>query len=168
MNTISPRAEGLLTTFGLGHWKPASGTWGSMPPVFVAGAVVAMGISNPAVRGVYDLLLVLIFVVFSAACVLWGTDAEARWKKDPGQVVADETAGQCVTLLMIPSAMLGSPVSAFLTLLGAFLLFRAFDILKPWPAGAMQNIRGGWGILLDDWVAGFMAGVVIWVVHVWL
>jgi len=83
-------------------------------------------------------------------------------------VVADETAGQCVTLLMIPTAMLGTPLSAFLTLLGAFLLFRAFDILKPWPAGAMQNIRGGWGILLDDWVAGFMAGVVIWIVHIWL
>jgi len=168
MNTISPTAEGLLTTFGLGHWKPASGTWGSMPPVIVAGAIVAMGVSNPAVRGVYDVLMVVIFIVFSAACVLWGTDAEARWTKDPGQVVADETAGQCVTLIMIPSAMLGSPISAFLTLLGAFLLFRAFDILKPWPAGAMQNIRGGWGILLDDWVAGFMAGVVIWAVYLWL
>lgn len=165
MNTISPAAEGLLTTFGLGHWKPASGTWGSMPPVIVAGVVTAAGISNPAVRGIYDVLMVVIFIIFSAACILWGTDAEARWKKDPGQVVADETAGQCVTLIMIPSAMLGSPVSAFLTLVGAFLLFRAFDILKPWPAGAMQNIRGGWGILLDDWVAGFMAGAVILIIH---
>ncbi len=166
MNTISPTAEGLLTTFGLGHWKPASGTWGSMPPVFVAGAIAAIGISNPAVRGIYDVLMVLIFVIFSAACVFWGTDAEARWKKDPGQVVADETAGQCVTLIMIPSVMLTSPMSAFMTLVGAFLLFRAFDILKPWPAGAMQNIRGGWGILLDDWVAGFMAGAVIWIIHI--
>jgi len=165
MNTISPTAEGFLTTFGLGHWKPASGTWGSMPPVFAAGILVAIGVTNPAVRGIYDLLMLLIFVIFSAACVFWGTDAEARWKKDPGQVVADETAGQCVTLIMIPTAMLGSPLSAFLTLVGAFLLFRAFDILKPWPAGAMQNIRGGWGILLDDWVAGLMAGAVIWIVH---
>lgn len=166
MNTISPMAAGLLTTFGLGHMKPASGTWGSMPPVIVAGVVTAAGITNPAVRGIYDVLMVAIFIIFSAACVLWGTDAEARWKKDPGQVVADETAGQCVTLLMIPSAMLGSPGSAFLTLVGAFLLFRAFDILKPWPAGAMQGIRGGWGILLDDWVAGLMAGVVIWIFHI--
>jgi len=165
MNTISPTAEGLLTTFGLGHWKPASGTWGSMPPVFIAGIVTAAGITTPAIRGIYDIIMVLIFIVFSAACVLWGTDAEARWKKDPGQVVADETAGQCVTLIMIPTAMLSSPMSAILTLVGAFLLFRAFDILKPWPAGAMQNIRGGWGILLDDWIAGFMAGVVIWVIH---
>ncbi len=165
MNTISPRAEGLLTTFGLGHLKPASGTWGSMPPVFIAAAVTTAGITTPAVRSIYDLLMVAIFIIFSAACVFWGTDAEARWKKDPGQVVADETAGQCVTLIMIPSAMLGSPFSAFMTLLGAFLLFRAFDILKPWPAGAMQNIRGGWGILLDDWIAGLMAGVVIWIMY---
>lgn len=166
MNTISPIASGFLTTFGLGHLKPASGTWGSLPPVIVAGIVTAAGIETPAVRGIYDVLMVLIFVIFSWACIAWGTDAEARWKKDPGQVVADETAGQCVTLLMIPTAMLGTTESAILTLLGAFLLFRAFDILKPWPAGAMQRVRGGWGILLDDWIAGLMAGIAIWIVHI--
>lgn len=165
MNTISPTAERLLTTFGLGHLKPASGTWGSMPPVLVAGFLAASGITTPGLRSVYDIFMILTFVVFSAACVIWGSDAEARWKKDPGQVVADETAGQCVTLIMIPSVMLTSPLSAFLTILGAFLLFRAFDILKPWPAGAMQNIRGGWGILLDDWIAGFMAGLIIWGIY---
>lgn len=165
MNTIAPTAERLLTTFGLGHRKPASGTWGSMPPVILAFVLGWIGIANPSIYAVYALALVLIFVIFSAACVIWGTDAEARWKKDPGQVVADETAGQCVTLLMIPTAMMGNFVSLFFTMIGAFLLFRAFDILKPWPAGAMQNIRGGWGILLDDWIAGFMAGIVIWIIH---
>ncbi len=168
MNTISRGAERLLTTFGLGHFKPASGTWGSLPPVLLGGAILSFGLTSASVRGIYDIVMVLVFVVFSAACVLWGNDAEMRWKKDPGQVVADETAGMCVTLLMIPTAMLGTPGSAFLTLLGAFLLFRAFDILKPWPAGAMQSIRGGWGILLDDWVAGFMAGIVIWIIQWWM
>ena len=165
MNTISPTAERLLTTFGLGHMKPASGTWGSLPPVVVGGLVMLSGASNPATRSVYDVLMILCFVVFSWACVAWGTDAEARWKKDPGQVVADETAGQAVTLLMIPGAMFETTQSTILVLIGAFLLFRAFDILKPWPAGAMQGIRGGWGILLDDWIAGLMAGIAIWIVH---
>lgn len=165
MNTIAPTAERLLTTFGLGHMKPASGTWGSMPPVILAGIMGLIGTTSPSMRSVYDIVLVVIFIIFSAACVIWGTDAEARWKKDPGQVVADETAGQCVTLLMIPTAMMGNLVSLIFTMLGAFLLFRAFDILKPWPAGAMQKIRGGWGILLDDWIAGFMAGIVIWIIH---
>lgn len=165
MNTIAPKAERLLTTFGLGHMKPASGTWGSMPPVFLAGILAWIGVTNPSMHIVYIISMVLIFIIFSAACVIWGTDAEARWKKDPGQVVADETAGQCVTLLMIPTAMMDSFGSLFFTLIGAFLLFRAFDILKPWPAGAMQKIRGGWGILLDDWIAGFMAGIVIWIIH---
>ncbi|MCA9303801.1 MAG: phosphatidylglycerophosphatase A, partial [Phycisphaerales bacterium] len=68
---------------------------------------------------------------------------------------------QCITLMMIPGAMLGTPMSITLSLLSAFLLFRAFDILKPWPAGAMQKIAGGWGILLDDLFAGLMGGVVI-------
>lgn len=165
MNTISPTAERFLTTFGLGHMKPASGTWGSLPPVVVGGVVMLIGASNPAARSVYDVLLILFFVVFSWTCVAWGTDAEARWKKDPGQVVADETAGQAVTLLMIPGAMFETTQSTILVLIGAFLLFRAFDILKPWPAGAMQRVRGGWGILLDDWFAGLMAGIAIWIVH---
>lgn len=164
MNTIARRSERLLTTFGLGYCKPASGTWGSLPPVILAGGLAFGDLTNSTTRGVYDILMIVLFLVFSAACVLWGTDAEARWSKDPGQVVADETAGQCVTLLMIPTVLFTGTQSTILTLLGAFLLFRAFDILKPWPAGAMQKIPGGWGILLDDWIAGFMAGIVIWIV----
>ncbi len=162
MNTMSAGVEWMLTTAGLGHRKPASGTWGSIPPVIVAGVMIVAGVGPGDAYGwIYYLVLGLVLVVYSGACIVYGVDAEAKWSKDPGQVVADETAGQCITLMMIPVALVGTTISTVMTLLGCFLLFRAFDILKPWPAGAMQKIAGGWGILLDDLIAGLMGGVVV-------
>lgn len=165
MNTISPARARWLTVFGLGRMRPASGTWGSMPAVVIGGALIVL-VQQSAFPGEgYRAAMALGALWFSLVCVLWGADAEARWGEDPSEVVADEMAGQFVTLLMIPGAMLGTGWSTLLTLLGAFFLFRSFDILKPWPAGAMQRIPGGWGVLLDDIVAGAMAGLVIWIIQ---
>jgi len=168
MNTIAPSHKSLLTVFGLGALRPAPGTWGSILPVVAAGASVAVvGVGSTGGRALYGVVLGLIALVFGAACVLWGHEAQAHWRRpDPSHVVADEAAGQCVTLLMIPSVMLTGFWSSLVTLVGAFLLFRGFDILKPWPAGAVERVAGGWGVLLDDLVAGLMGGVVIWIVHV--
>lgn len=165
MNTMGRTSEQLLTTHGLGHIKLASGTWGSMPPVVVAGILIFLGLGPGSANAwAYYVMLSMILVVYCAACVLLGHQAEAKWGKDPSEVVADETAGQSITLMMIPGAMLGSPMAIFTALIGAFLFFRAFDILKPWPAGAMQKIAGGWGILLDDIFAAIMGGVAMLIV----
>lgn len=162
MITMPRSSEMLLTTGGLGHMRPASGTWGSLPPVIVAYALIMLGIGpGDPMSWVYYLVLALICVVYSGACVLLGHEAEARWGKDPSEVVADETAGQCLTLMFIPAGICNCPLTTMGAVLGAFFLFRAFDILKPWPAGAMQKIAGGWGILLDDIFAGIMGGVAL-------
>lgn len=161
MNTMGRTTQAFLTTNGLGHF-PMSGTWGSMPPVALAGIFIFAGIGpGTPLSWVYYLTMVLILVVYSGSCILFGHEAEAKWGKDPSQVVADETAGQAITLMMIPAGMLGSPIAILSALLAAFLLFRAFDIFKPWPAGAMQKYAGGWGILLDDICAAIMAGVAL-------
>ncbi len=161
MNTMGPRTQAFLTTNGLGH-LPISGTFGSMPPVVLAGAMIFAGIGpGTSLSWIYFVALLLILIVYCAACILCGHEAEAKWGKDPSQVVADETAGQAITLMMIPAGMLNSPLHIVLTLIGAFLLFRVFDILKPWPAGAMQDLPGGWGILLDDLFAAILGGVVL-------
>lgn len=68
-------------------------------------------------------------------------------KVDPGPVVIDEVVGQMITLLLWPHA-------SWKWLLAGFLLFRAFDIVKPFPARRAERIAGGWGIMLDDVVAG--------------
>lgn len=165
MITMSPSSEMLLTTGGLGYLRPASGTWGSLPPVIIAYALILLGIGpGDPLAWVYFLVLALICVVYSAACVLLGHEAEAKWGKDPSEVVADETAGQCLTLMFIPAGICNCTMTTMGAVLGAFFLFRAFDILKPWPAGAMQKIAGGWGILLDDILAGIMGGVALLII----
>jgi phosphatidylglycerophosphatase A len=103
-------------------------------------------------------------VVFTLACAVWGDWAEAHWRwKDPSQVVADEVAGQAIALLMLPwrpTESVRDLIANILIALTAFLAFRFFDIVKPPPAGALQHVPGGWGIVLDDLAAGVYALIV--------
>ena len=152
----------LLTVFGLGHLRPASGTWGSLPPVLLAGVLLAIGVGSP----VWYATLAGMLVLFAGACVVLGDQAEARWGKDPSNVVADEVAGMCVTLLLAPPALMHDPSRALIALIAGFLLFRCFDVFKEIapPAARLQHVRGGWGILLDDLVSGAYAGGALWLV----
>lgn len=163
--TLRSRDVRFITVFGLGYRRPAEGTWGSLPPVIIAGVLIASGLGPAHAPVLYHAVLLGILLFFSGACVLQGDQAEMLFlRKDPGNVVADETAGQCLPLLLLPAAALGTPLHAGLTLLGAFLAFRIFDILKLPPARGLQRIPGGWGILIDDLVAGVQAMVVVQVV----
>ncbi|MEL6328265.1 MAG: phosphatidylglycerophosphatase A [Planctomycetota bacterium] len=144
----------LATTFGLGHLRPAPGTWGSLPPCVVALAMLLAGLGGPMLDGA----MLAMLVIFSAGCIAGGEAAEALYgRKDPSEVVADETAGQAIALLLLPASLGADPIRAIAAVAVAFLSFRLLDILKPGPAGAMQQVPGGWGILLDDLVAGLMA-----------
>ena len=156
------------TVFGLGLLRPAPGTWGSLPPVVLAGVLLAVGL-RPTTDGgaahwqlapwlVYHAVLLGVFIVFSLACAAEGDWAEARFgHKDPSSVVADETAGQCLPLMFLPASALATPALAVFSLVFAFLAFRVLDIFKPPPAHELQRVPGGWGIVLDDWIAGLYA-----------
>ncbi len=165
---LSKAGEALLTTFGLGRMRPAPGTWGSMPPVAIAGFMVLAGLAPDGTIVhwiVWNGVFVAILLVFSIACVRYGDAAEARFgKKDPGQICADETAGVCLPLLLLSERAFATPSAAAATLLLAFLSFRALDIIKPWPAFQLQKVPAGWGVLLDDLAAGVQAAVVLQVV----
>lgn len=152
----------FITTFGLGHMRPASGTWGSLPPVVIAAILLALD-CGPGTRPLlYYGVLATILVVFCGACIVQGDAAEARFgEKDPSEVVADETAGQCIPLLAILPSSLTSPLRAAMFVAIAFFAFRILDIIKPPPAKGWQRIPGGWGILIDDLVAGVYAAVVV-------
>lgn len=148
----------LLTTFGLGHLRPAPGTWGSLPPVVLAGVMIAAGCGPDMQPLVYHGVLGAVMLVFSYACIAYGDHGEARYLgKDPSNIVADETAGQCIPLAFLPATVLDTPVAAAFTLGYAFVAFRLLDIVKPFPARRLQEVPGGWGILLDDLVAGVYA-----------
>ena len=78
--------------------------------------------------------------------------------EDPGPVVIDEVVGMFVSLLFLPATW---PVIA-----AAFLAFRVFDIVKPWPAGRLEHVPGGWGVMADDVMAGVYANLAVQVL-VW-
>jgi len=153
----------LLTTFGLGRLRPASGTWGSLPPPAIAYVLYLSGLGPGS--GGYEAIIIAILLIFSIACILQGDVAEAVFgKKDHGSIVADETAGQCIPLLGLqfaPAAAMGSWWAAMLTLGGAFIAFRIMDIIKPPPANQLQKLPAGWGVLIDDLVAGAYALILL-------
>lgn len=148
-----------LTAGGLGLLRPAPGTWGSLPPAIAAVAAAALGAPHWSIDGV----LMCMALGASLACLRFGDIGERLFgKKDPGAVVADEVAGQAITLLLLPwpTDLRGI---ALVALVG-FLAFRAADILKPWPARGLQRIPGGAGILIDDLIAGIYAAIITQVV----
>jgi len=153
----------MLTTFGLGRIRPASGTWGSLPPPAIAYLLVLAGFGPGS--GLFEAVIIAILLVFSIACIVQGDVAEAVFgKKDHGSIVADETAGQCIPLLGLqfaPAAAMLPWWPAMLTLGGAFIAFRIMDIIKPPPANQLQKLPAGWGVLIDDLVAGFYALILV-------
>jgi len=151
---LTPFANSLLTTFGLGYARPFSGTWGSLPPVALAALFLILERGQTGIP--YHAALIATLILFTTVCATHGDYAEARYnKKDPSQVVADETAGMCIPLLLLNTGPnLYTTASALLI---AFITFRIFDILKPWPANGLQRVPGGWGIVLDDLAAGIYA-----------
>ena len=106
----------------------------------------------------------LIAVVFAAG--VWaGTTAERYFGGiDPGPIVLDEVVGMLMTLAFIPVGMTGALIG--------FLLFRLFDVLKPFPAGRFEKLHGGLGVMADDAMAAIYANLalrlVLWVRPQWL
>jgi phosphatidylglycerophosphatase A len=120
--------------------------------------MILLGLGPAEAPILYHAVLGAILLAASGACVVYGEWGEAWYgKKDPGWIVADETAGQCIPLMALPLAAGAGVWSIATALLVAFLAFRAFDILKPPPAFALQKLPGGWGVLVDDLAAGFYA-----------
>jgi phosphatidylglycerophosphatase A len=133
----------IATVGGTGYAPVAPGTAGSA----VAAALLWLIPFSPRA-------LVVFFVVVTFAG-LWAANRAERLlgDKDPGAIVVDEVAGLTLALLTLPRTL---PV-----IVAAFVLFRAFDILKPYPADAVQRLPGGAGVMLDDLVAGLYALVAL-------
>lgn len=162
---INARDVQLATMFGLGSLRPAPGTWGSLPPLLIAGGLIALGLGPADQPVVYLAVLLLIFVLGCIGCVMQGDRAEVLFlAKDPSNVVADEVAGMCLPLMFLPAAATADAGVSIFTLIYAFICFRVMDIIKPPPAAGLQRIPGGWGILLDDLMAAFYAMILVQVV----
>jgi len=146
----APRWATLTATlFYIGKLKPGPGTWASAATILIWIGVTRWTTPQWQPWTAMGLCLVVVLVGIPAATRV----AQAWQKKDPSFVVIDEVAGQLIPLI-------GAPVT-WKSLLAAFLLFRAFDILKPPPVRQLERLPQGMGIVLDDVGAGLYALIIM-------
>ena len=136
-------ALACATVFGVGYAPVAPGTFGSAAGLLLWWLLPASVVAQGAA-----ILATFAIGVWSA-----GVAEECCDRVDPGHVVIDEVMGMLVTLLMNPVGWAGA--------IGAFLLFRVSDVIKPYPAGRLERLHGGLGIMADDAMAGVYANLAL-------
>ena len=160
-----------IATCGVGYLPLAPGTWGSLVGIGVYAIVRGIGLkvmfdaaaARPGftLLHVYSLTLALevIAAVGITAVGIWAASRTEKLSgvKDPGKVVVDEVAGQFIALLPVPFLINDAWWAAIL----AFVLFRFFDIVKPYPARSLESLEAGLGIMADDIVAGVYAAILV-------
>ena len=143
---LKPNAVMFLATGGyIGRVPFAPGTFGSL----IGLPIVYLLSKTPWYAAIVLTTILVLGSVWVAHL------AEKRLEaKDPGCIVIDEIAGMCVTMLLVPLTLT--------TGLAGFLLFRLFDVIKPTPVRQVdQKLKGGWGVVMDDVIAGMMANLTL-------
>ncbi|MEM6895734.1 MAG: phosphatidylglycerophosphatase A [Pseudomonadota bacterium] len=146
----------VVATFGfVGLLRPAPGTWGSLAAIVLAVPMVSFGGAGALVMG----------AVTAFALGLWATEAEVGpGDHDPSFIVIDEVAGQWIAALPL-AALTPQVILQDVRVIGwfgvSFLLFRLFDIWKPWPVSWADRRSDALGVMLDDVLAGAMAAAVL-------
>ena len=166
----------IATAFGLGYLPKAPGTWGSLAGVVLGWGAMAFSMlqfapriaatgefSNRSALWWSDFAwneCVLVLVVSVAG--IWAANQTAKYlrTKDPQIVVIDEVAGQLISYLGLATPKTFALNWKYLLL--GFILFRVFDIWKPFPARQAESLPGGLGIMADDWIAGIYAALGLW------
>jgi phosphatidylglycerophosphatase A len=141
-----------ISTWGVGFLPIAPGTFGSLVGI---GVFLLLGSLVPQVVGI-------VAITWAGIWAASRTERILRLK-DPGKVVVDEVSGQMISLL--PLSLLPSPGRSGIIV--SFILFRLFDIFKPYPARRFERLRGGLGIMADDLVAGVYAALVLFLLNLW-
>jgi phosphatidylglycerophosphatase A len=138
----------IASCFGIGFIK-GGGSITAFVICVVWSFIYFMGAGTPVDNMLLPFTSILIVVG------IWSsTEVQVDWGKDSSRVVIDEAAGMCITLLFIPEA-------TTITVILAFVLFRFFDILKPLYIRRAEALPGGWGVMMDDVLAGIYSNLVL-------
>jgi phosphatidylglycerophosphatase A len=152
MTGVEKLAMAIATLGGVGNLPKAPGTYGTLATLPLCYLVMGWGVTA-------HLLVVGLVVVVG----IWAANVAAgvMGRKDPSQVVVDEAAGILLTMVGAPAGWVWIGVG--------FVLFRIFDIWKPWPVGWLdRNLPGGLGIMVDDLAAGGYAFLLLNVLSWWM
>ena len=142
-------AIGISTAFGTGFFPFGPGTAGSLVAFLIVPILLHFGWSHGA--------LALITLLTIPVGIWAATQTEKAWKReDPGEVVIDEVVGQWIAMLGMPALW------DWRTAVAAFVLFRLFDIWKPFPISYLdRHVKGGVGVVVDDLLAGLIVNVLL-------
>ena len=144
----------IASVLGIGYFPIASGTVMSIVATVLATILAQHGGGLTLVAA-----SIIAFAIGVWAC---GDHVRATGRDDPSECVIDELAGQWLACAGICFTPIYPSVASFAL---AFLLFRLFDILKPWPISAAEKLPGGMGVMADDMLAGLAAGIIAGAVH---
>ena len=160
----------VATGFGSGYLKPAPGTWGSLAGL-VAWLLLVRALGA---TGSHWTPWFLISAPLALSLVaVWAADlvVSETGQKDPSFIVADEWAGMWLALtpLLFTLTLQPQPWALWAArLVAPFMLFRLFDIWKPGIVDRAQRLPGGWGVVMDDVLAGLLAALIVWPLDQWL
>jgi len=136
----------ISTCLGLGYTPKGGGTVAS-----IACCIVWYFAGKDGSGGGYGAILATFLLI---AAGIWSADKmEASWGKDNYRIVIDEAAGMCITLLFIPVR--------WQYIIAGLILFRFFDIAKPLYIRRMEGLKGGWGVMMDDVLAGLYSNLIL-------
>ena len=141
-----------ISTWGVGYLPVMPGTYGSLVAVGIFLGLTRLATGNALIA----VSLVTILVVTFAGIWAGSRTEEISGRKDPGKVVVDEVAGQLISLFPLTLFVQWSTAAVIIS----FILFRFFDIVKPYPARRFEALKGGLGIMCDDLVAGVYGAVI--------
>lgn len=157
----------VATACGLGYLPKAPGTWGSLAGALIYYLIqfyfpLSSATGRPlglGVRAAWSSMTVLPIAILIAVVGVLTAHSVAKYfgMEDPQFVVIDEVSGQLFTYMFALA-----PANWKYLVLG-FILFRVFDIWKPFPARQAESLPGGWGIMTDDWAAAVYAGIGLWI-----
>ena len=170
-------ALAIATALGLGYLPKAPGTFGSLAGVALGWAAMTLSrlqfapriadtgeLSNPSAAWWLNFAWnEFAMVVIISIIGVWAADRTAKYlrTKDPQIVVVDEVAGQLMAYMGLATPRAFAVNWKYLLL--GFILFRVFDIWKPFPARQAESLPGGLGIMADDWIAGIYAALGLWI-----
>lgn len=160
----------IATGFGSGYWPWGPGTAGAVLatviwccyafPLRECNVLYGFSLSSYSVVEIITAILVIMFTIISIKPI---DRIEKSWGEDPSKVVVDEMVGVWIALLAVPQSF------EWIHCLLALLLFRVFDIAKPLGVRWIDNnVKGGWGVMLDDILAGAYSAITLFVISVFI
>ena len=138
----------FVSVFGIGFIPIASGTFGSLAGLLIGNILYLIN---------FNLFFIIIPLLFIFGVIASNTYQKQTGEKDSSVIVIDEVVGQLIAMIFV--------VDNLTLVLCSFIIFRIFDIFKPWPASyADKKINGGLGVMLDDVFAGIYAAILIYLI----